>query len=468
MVGERPTIVVKYGGSSLAEPKDFHAVAAHQRGLYESGLLPVAVNSARKGASDRLLGVWRGNARLADYIGDESAFYADGVFAGRPDRDPFMEDLRGHFAKVRQVMEAGSGQYPDTHRESILLADGEAEAGLALQHLMRDFMPGLRFMDGREAGVVAKSMRGPVDIKASVRNIREGKGDGDVSYGGFVGRDPANPEHSMLLDRNSTDLTAALVAAALRAREYRNVKDVDGVMICDPRVCDGDGPPRIIEMLSYAEAADITRGGSPVIHPAALIVSEGYGVRIRITSLGNKGGTLISAASGTTLEKPYAAISSLHAVCATVEDKAMDIPNQGRGYAADVMRILADSGYDILNITGPGTAMSVVVAGGSEVSKGKGADVGEVCSALTQGLRQRDRDGTVRAREIGYISITGAAMRGRPGTWRQIADVISGEGINLSMVGQGDEAFIETPVVSFCVDTRDYGRAVNALRKKLF
>ena len=460
-----PVLVVKYGGSSLAKPDDFHAVAQHQRVLYDSGSQPVAVNSARKGVSDRLLAVYRSQTPLKEYADGERAFYSD-VFKTRADRDALMRDLEAGFAATKEVLEAPAARYDNTHRESFVLARGEAEAGTALRYLLADFVPDIRFLDGHDAGVVAKRMRGPVDVAKSVQNIKQRRG--AFCYGGFVGMDPEKPESYCLLDRNSTDVTAALVAAALGAEEYWNIKDVDGVYFCDPSLLEGDGKPRVIGRLSFGEAVNITRNGSPVIHSTGLLICDDCGVKIRIKSLGGSGnGTLISAASGTSSERPYAALSSGLYACATVVDSTMDNPGEGRGYAADVMKILSDAGLDIINPTGPGTAMSVVVAGGNEVTKGRGVDIGDVSSMLTRGLRERGRAGKVYAREIGCITITGDAMRGRPGTIREIAQVMEEEDISMSMMGQGDEQ-VGTPVVSFCVDPEDYRRAMNALAKKLF
>jgi aspartate kinase len=435
--------------------------------LYDSGNHPVSVNSARNGVSDRLMKVWGRELPFKDYADQEEAFYSE-VFMGRSDRDIFMRELNSDFRIMEGVLGAAADKETDSHRESFVLSHGETEAGVALQYLLRDFQPGMSFLDGFEAGVVATRMRGSVNIARSIENIGKKKG-GKYCYGGFVGRDPNDGKHYCLLDRNSTDVTAALVAAALGADEYVNIKDVDGVYVCDPGLLENGEKPGVIPGLSYDEAMNITRSGSPVIHPAGIIISKGHGIRIRIKSLENGGeGTIISEASGTTREKPYAAMSSGVYTCLTVMDPAMDIPGSGRGYAADIMGILAEAGYDILIPTGPGNAMSVVVAGGNEVSKDRKVDVNKACAALKSGLGEKGRSGEVHGRELGYISVTGAAIRNMPGTFMEVLKVMADEGISISLPAGADEYFVATPVLSFCVNPEDYRRAVNALRKKLF
>jgi len=466
MIGHKGIIVVKYGGSSLKTADDFYRVADHQKGLHDTGYRSVCVNSARSGVSDRLLKVWRRELPLKDYADQEEAFYADGVFNNHPKRDAFMEDYRAGGRGLADVLQ--EGREPDSHRESYVLAHGEAEAGTALQYLMRElFSPELTFLDGHEAGVVATRMRGPVDIKASVDNLKKHM-KGDHSFGGFVGLDPKNRHHYLLLDRNSTDVTAALVAAAFGAEEYVNIKDVPGVYPFDPSFCaDAERPP-VIKNMSYAEAANTSRNGSPVLHPTGIIVSDKYGVMIRVTSIENgSNGTLISDVSGTTEAKPYAAISSALCGLVTVNDQSMDIPGTGRGYAAQVLEVISDAGFDTLLPSGPGNTMSVVVAGGNEVTKGRGVNLAKLSSAVKRGLMRDGRDDAiVRPSAVGYISITGAAMARRPGTVTEIFRTLDDAGIRYFMASQGDDDVL-APVVSFCVDPKDYRGAVNALRKLL-
>jgi aspartate kinase len=465
MAYQKPSVVVKYGGSAFRSADDYHAVIEHQQGIYRSGKVPACVNSARSGASDRLMKVWKGDIPLEHYAQEEEEFFS-GVFQDRKDKDAFMKDIRGSFADMKSVLDVNQGKYSDSHRESYVISHGETETGKALQYLLSDLSPGIRFLDGHEAGIIAKHMRGPVDTKRSIENIR--KRQGNFCYGGFVGTDKEKGGSYTLLDRNSTDVTAALVAAALSAEEYWNIKDVDGVYVCDPSLTDNGDKPPIIRKLSYGEAANIIRGGSPVIHPTGIIISEDNGVKIVIKNMNGGNGTEISKTTGTTREKPYAAISGGICASLTVNDSEMDVTGVGRGYAADIMRIIADSGYDIKAPTGPGNSMSIVIAGGNEVNKGSGVKIDDSCLALTRGLRSYDRNGVVAGDDAGYIAIAGDGIRNRKGVVREIASAMDDAEINIIGISYGDERHVKSPVFGFWVSPEDYRRAVNALLKKLF
>jgi aspartate kinase len=462
---QKPLVAVKYGGSAFKNTEDYHSVVEHQNEIYKSGKIPVCVNSARSGASDRLMKVWNGELPLKLYAQEEEEFFS-GVFRSRKDKDAFMAELEKGFVSMEKVLGAKPGKYGKSHAESYVLSHGETETGKALQYLLSDTTQGIKFLDGHDAGIAAKHMRGSVDIKRSVENLR--KKAGNFCYGGFVGMDPADARSYMLLDRNSTDVTAALVAAALGADEYWNIKDVDGVYVCDPSLMENGDKPPIIKKLSYGEAANITRSGSQVIHPTGIIVSDMAGVKIIIKSMNGCHGTVISQFSGTTPEKPYAAMSSGIYTSMTVNDNEMDIPGEGRGYSALVSKLIADNGYDIMAPTGPGNSMSIVMAGGSEIKKNRSAVTEDACMAIKRGLWNNEREAEVKGRDVGYITITGEEMRNSLDVQVKIGLALAEEGIKVTSSSYGDTQQVKCPVFGLSVNPEDYRRAVNALLRKLF
>jgi len=69
------------------------------------------------------------------------------------------------------------------------------------------------------------------------------------------------------LGRGGSDFSASILAAALDASELWIWTDVDGIMSADPRsVPDA----RILEALSYSEAAELAYNGAKVLHPRTL------------------------------------------------------------------------------------------------------------------------------------------------------------------------------------------------------
>ena len=69
------------------------------------------------------------------------------------------------------------------------------------------------------------------------------------------------------LGRGGSDYTAALLGAALKAREVQIWTDVEGVLTADPRVVPGALP---IPELGFQEAAELAAFGAKVLHPATI------------------------------------------------------------------------------------------------------------------------------------------------------------------------------------------------------
>src|SRR5439155_1397083 len=81
------------------------------------------------------------------------------------------------------------------------------------------------------------------------------------------------------LGRGGSDYSAALVGAALAAREIQIWTDVSGVLTADPRVVPG---ARSIPSLSYAEAAELAYFGAKVLHPKTIQPAMERHIPVRI------------------------------------------------------------------------------------------------------------------------------------------------------------------------------------------
>jgi len=84
------------------------------------------------------------------------------------------------------------------------------------------------------------------------------------------------------LGRGGSDFSAALFGAALGAEDIQIWTDVEGVLTCDPRVVPEAQP---IAELSFAEAAELAAFGAKVLHPATIqpAVEAGIPVTVRHT-----------------------------------------------------------------------------------------------------------------------------------------------------------------------------------------
>lgn len=121
-------------------------------------------------------------------------------------------------------------------------------------------------------------------------------GGGEVPIlGGFIAASRSG--ETTTLGRGGSDYSAALVAAALDARELQIWTDVTGVMTCDPRIC---GEARTIPVLSYEEAAELAYFGAKVLHPKTIKPAVDHGIPVRVCNTFEPAeiGTMVLAESG--------------------------------------------------------------------------------------------------------------------------------------------------------------------------
>lgn len=106
-----------------------------------------------------------------------------------------------------------------------------------------------------------------VDIAESTRRIAASQIPADhmILMAGFTAGNEKG--ELVVLGRNGSDYSAAVLAACLRADCCEIWTDVDGVYTCDPRqVPDA----RLLKSMSYQEAMELSYFGAKVLHPRTI------------------------------------------------------------------------------------------------------------------------------------------------------------------------------------------------------
>ena len=109
--------------------------------------------------------------------------------------------------------------------------------------------------------------------------------------GGFIGR--TRDGATTTLGRGGSDYSAAIVGAVTGAGEIQIWTDVDGMMTADPRLIPS---ARVIERISYVEAAELAWFGAKVLHPRTIAPAVAEGIPVRVLNTHNRAsaGTLIT------------------------------------------------------------------------------------------------------------------------------------------------------------------------------
>jgi aspartate kinase len=109
--------------------------------------------------------------------------------------------------------------------------------------------------------------------------------------GGFIGRTLDGA--TTTLGRGGSDYSAAIIGAAVGAEEIQIWTDVDGMMTSDPRLIPS---ARMIDRISYVEAAELAWFGAKVLHPRTIAPAVAQKIPVRVLNTHNVSspGTLIT------------------------------------------------------------------------------------------------------------------------------------------------------------------------------
>ncbi len=282
--------VLKFGGTSVADAGALQRVAGVVQRAHRS-TRPIVVVSALAGVTDALLA-----AADAAASGDaerirlrlDALLERHAEIAGRLARPEnargirtVLERTRAEIADLLQRVAAEPERRPALRDE--LAAYGERlSAALLTAVLLATDVPA-RYVDARHC-LITDGTHGratPILPDTEQRTRAELAPLLDRRLvpvlGGYIGATLEGV--TTTLGRGGSDYSAALVGAALGAREIQIWTDVSGVLTADPRVVPGAGT---IPSLSYAEAAELAYFGAKVLHPKTIQPAMERDIPVRI------------------------------------------------------------------------------------------------------------------------------------------------------------------------------------------
>lgn len=272
---------------------------------------------------------------------------------------------------------------------------------------------------------------------------------------GFVGRAPDGA--TTTLGRGGSDFTATLLAAALRADETVIWTDVPGVFSADPRVVPG---ARLLERLSYREAAEMSYYGAKVLHPRTMIPIAKLGIPVRTKSSyePQKPGTLVEASAE---PGPHA----VKAVTAVRRQALIDVQGNGMvgvpGVAGRVFTALADAAISVTMISQSSSEASVCLALPEEQAD-------RAHAVLNRAFRDYLADGLIEhvaARAgVALVAAVGAGMAHTPGAAARVCGSLARAGVNILAMAQGSSELN----ITLAVLGTDADAAVRAIHAEFY
>ena len=232
------------------------------------------------------------------------------------------------------------------------------------------------------------------------------------------------------LGRGGSDFSASIVAAAMDATELWIWTDVDGIMTGDPRLVPD---AKVLDAITYAEAAELAYNGAKVLHPRTLapLAEREIPVWSKNSFAPGKPGTRIVPRLQSP-EGPHAVTSMADVALVSIEPANAAI--SGVKVMARSLEALARANVELLAITSSSYRQSFCfLVRQSELEKASEFLEEDLALELAHGyLKPLQVDSNV-----GLIAVVGEGMRGTPGLAGRIFTAISKHQINIIAIAQG-------------------------------
>jgi aspartate kinase len=393
------TLVMKFGGSSVADPDGIRHVARRLVEARERGVRVVGTVSAMGRTTDTLL----------ELAGSVSA-------------------------------------RPDPRELDMLLSTGERIACALVAMAVHDLGHEAVSFTGSQAGILTDA----VYTKAKIREITPVRVLDALDKGrivlvaGFQGfsRDTMDVT---TLGRGGTDATAVALAAALGA-SCEIYSDVPGVFTADPRVV---STARKLAVVSYEEMLEMAASGAKVLMLRAVELARGHGVRIHARStFSDEPGTWVREAEEGVEQRVVCAVTySNDEVLVTVRRVAV------RG--SSTATILGALAAEHVNVD---TIVQTATSGAAELTFSVAhEDVPATERALAraaEGIGPIEQD---ESTDLGKVSLVGAGMRSHQGVAARMFRALGDEGIDPRLISTSPIK------ISCLIDRVDVERAVRLL-----
>jgi aspartate kinase len=397
------TIVMKFGGTSVADAERIKRAARRIVSAREQGHRVVAVLSARGKTTDELIS-------MAEEVSTS----------------------------------------PDPREMDMLLSTGERISCALCAMAINDLGQRAISLTGSQAGIVTDTSH----TKARILDVRADRirdaldQDLIVLVAGFQGVSTARDVTT--LGRGGSDTTAVALAAAMDAEVCEIYTDVAGVFSADPRIVPD---ARKLPVVSFEEMLEMSASGAGVLQLRSVEYARNHGVRIHCRSSFTEAPGTFVVGEEETMERPL--ITAVTHSRDEARITLLGVPDHP-GVAGRIFTALAEANINVDMIIqdepreGAQAHMSFTVPR---------SDLRAARAAIDPVASEVGINGVHDDPEMGKVSVVGAGMKSHPGVAARVFATLGEQGINIEMIST-------SPIKISCVVTADsVDRAVRALHE---
>ena len=408
-----PILVMKFGGTSVADLERIRNAARKVRAEVERGYDVIVIVSAMSGKTNELVG--------------------------------WVES---------------TGPFFDAREYDAVVSSGEnVTAGLMALTLQEMDVPA-RSWQGWQVPLLTSSAHGAARIEDIPRHNIDQKFAEGMKVAVVAGFQGISPEGRITtLGRGGSDTTAVAFAAAFAAERCDIYTDVDGVYTTDPRITH---KARRLEKIAFEEMLELASLGAKVLQTRSVELAMRYKVRLRVLSsfeeTDETSGTLVcdeeeimdsNVVSGVAYSRDEAKMTLV-----TVEDRP--------GIAAAIFGPLADAGVNVDMIVQNISERDYEGHAGAVTDMTFSCPMNQVAIARRAIEEARDAgriqyDDLVVDTEVAKVSVVGIGMRSHAGVAARMFAALRDENINIKVIATSEIK------ISVLIDRKYMELAVQAL-----
>ena len=262
-------IVMKFGGSSVADSKRIEHVASIIQAY--SSKVPVVVLSAMGDTTDYLLAAAeeavRGSVDI-DKIQNLHLSAMRELGIDVPEIKDLLSELESLLTGISMLKELTK------RTRDYLVSFGERMSVRIMAAFLNKSGIEAKAYDSWDVGFVSDSRYMAADLLDEVwQNIpqklasyKNGQSKAIPIITGFIAKDKNGTITT--LGRGGSDLSATIIGSAMQVEEIQTWKDVDGIMTADPRIVP---EAKTVPEVTYEEAQELAMFGAQVLHPRSMI-----------------------------------------------------------------------------------------------------------------------------------------------------------------------------------------------------
>ena len=343
---------------------------------------------------------------------------------------------------------AHAARFTDT-----LKAAGEDNCARLVAEALRRRGVDAHYVSPVDAGLVLSDEFGNARVLPesfeNLRSLREREG--VTVFPGFFGTTPSGGVATF--PRGGSDITGAIVAAAIQADLYENFTDVDSVFAADPRIV---AEAQAIHELTYREMRELSYAGFAVFHDEAIMpaVQAHVPICIKNTHRPDGDGTRI------VFDRRYTpgeavGIAAADGFCSLFVEKYL--MNREVGFGRRLLAILEDEGLSFEHVPSGIDSISVILREAQFDEDKEGRVLERVRSEL-------EPDDVSVERGLALIMIVGEGMHYAVGVAARATRAFAEAGVNIEMINQGSSEIS----MMFGIKADDRPQAVRAIYDAFF